>query len=72
MKNLTTMLSVAVMLVSIHAYAGSDFDKYDLDGNGVISNSEAQSNSSLAEQFKKLDADGNGELSKEEFSGFSS
>ncbi|MDO6446645.1 EF-hand domain-containing protein [Colwellia sp. 1_MG-2023] len=71
MKNLTTMLSVVVMLVSINAYAGSDFEKYDLDGNGVISESEAQSNSALAEQFKKLDANGDGELSKEEFASFS-
>jgi Ca2+-binding EF-hand superfamily protein len=71
MKNLTMMLSAVVMLVSINVYAGSDFAKYDLDGNGVISESEAQKNSALAEQFKKLDANGNGELSKEEFSGFS-
>lgn len=43
------------------------FDSFDSDGDGVISQSEAQANSQLAKLFDDLDTDGNGELSKQEF-----
>ncbi len=65
------VISGAVMLVSVHAYAGGDFDKYDADGNGVISKDEASSDSALAKQFSQLDTNNDGELSKEEFANFS-
>ena len=47
--------------------AAIDFDSFDSDGDGVISQSEAQANSQLAKLFDDLDTDGNGELSKQEF-----
>ncbi|OKY25628.1 MULTISPECIES: EF-hand domain-containing protein [Thalassotalea] len=71
MKNLAMILSTAMMLASINAYAGSDFDEYDIDGNGVISAEEASKDAALAEQFNQLDTNADGELSKEEFASFS-
>lgn len=71
MKLLTMILSALAMFTSINAFAGSDFEKYDIDGNGVISVEEASKDSALAEQFNQLDTDANGELSKEEFANFS-
>ncbi|MGP9671647.1 calmodulin [Pseudoalteromonas sp. AOP31-A2-14] len=50
------------------AFAAVDFASFDADGDGVISQSEAQVNQQLVQIFDDLDVDGNGELSKEEFS----
>ena len=41
---------------------------FDVDGNGVISQSEASVDAELMSKFSELDTDGNGELSKQEFS----
>ncbi|ASD69750.1 MULTISPECIES: calmodulin [Pseudoalteromonas] len=71
MKNLLAALSITGMtLVSASAMAMDDFEKYDTDGSGTISMSEAQVNPKLAEQFKTLDVDGNGELSESEYEHF--
>ncbi|PAY01104.1 calmodulin [Pseudoalteromonas sp. HM-SA03] len=71
MKNLLAALSIAGMtLVSASAMAMDDFEKYDTDGSGTISMSEAQVNPKLAEQFKTLDVDGNDELSESEYAHF--
>ncbi|TMP71242.1 EF-hand domain-containing protein, partial [Pseudoalteromonas sp. S1608] len=50
------------------AFAASDFDTLDVDGNGAISQSEASVDAKLMSMFSELDTDQNGELSKEEFS----
>ncbi|NKC21395.1 EF-hand domain-containing protein [Pseudoalteromonas sp. S4498] len=71
MKNLLVAVSLAgLSMASVNAMAGDDFAKYDADGSGTISMSEAQAHTALAEQFKELDADANGELSETEFANF--
>ncbi|MEJ6475158.1 calmodulin [Pseudoalteromonas piscicida] len=71
MKNLLAALAITGMtLVSASAMAGEDFAKYDGDGNGTISMSEAKVNPSLVEQFTQLDSNADGELSESEFANF--
>ena len=60
-------LTLIALASSSAAFAAVDFDSFDTDGDGVISQSEAQANSQLAKLFDDLDVDGNGELSKQEF-----
>lgn len=68
MNTLNKALALIALAASSVAFAASDFDSLDVDGNGAISQSEASVDSTLLSQFKALDTDGNGELSKEEFS----
>ena len=67
MKILHKTLALIALASSSAAFAAVDFDSFDTDGDGVISQTEAQANPQLAQIFDELDADGNGELSKEEF-----
>jgi len=68
MKKFTKTLALIALASSSAAFAMADFDTLDVDGNGVISQSEAAVDATLSSQFNELDKDGNGELSKQEFS----
>ena len=57
-----------IALASSAAFAATDFDTLDVDGNGVISQQEASADATISAKFAELDTDQNGELSKEEFS----
>ncbi|MCK8126911.1 calmodulin [Pseudoalteromonas sp. 2CM39R] len=63
MKTFTKTLALIALASSSAAFAAVDFDSFDSfdsDGDGVISQSEAQANSQLAKLFDDLDTDGNG------------
>ena len=68
MKSINKTLALIALASSSAAFAASDFDKLDVDGNGVISQSEASVDAKLMSMFSELDTDQNGELSKQEFS----
>ena len=68
MKTLNKTLALIALASSSAAFAASDFDTLDVDGNGAISQSEAAVDAELMSIFSELDTDQNGELSKEEFS----
>lgn len=70
MKILHKTFALVALVSSSAAFATSDFDTLDTDGNGVISQSEAAVNADLTAVFAELDTDGNGELSKAEFANF--
>ena len=70
MKQLNKALALIALASSSAAFAASDFDTLDADGNGAISQSEASVDSDLIAQFAELDTDGNGELSKAEFANY--
>lgn len=70
MKTLNKTLALIALVSSSAAFAASDFDTLDVDGNGAISQSEASVDSDLIAQFAELDTDGNGELSKAEFANY--
>ncbi|ASM52385.1 MULTISPECIES: calmodulin [Pseudoalteromonas] len=70
MKQLNKALALIALASSSAAFAASDFDTLDVDGNGAISQSEASVDSDLIAQFAELDTDGNGELSKAEFANY--
>lgn len=70
MKTLNKTLALIALASSSAAFAASDFDTLDVDGNGAISQSEASVDSDLIAQFAELDTDGNGELSKAEFANY--
>ncbi|NWL14902.1 calmodulin [Pseudoalteromonas sp. Scap03] len=70
MKTLHKTFALIALASSSAAFAASDFDTIDVDGNGVISQSEAAVNADLTAAFTELDTDGNGELSKAEFANF--
>jgi len=68
---MTTFKSTLVLMAlasSSVAFAATDFDTLDVDGNGAISQAEASVDASLMSKFTALDTDKNGELSKAEFS----
>ncbi|WP_372761330.1 calmodulin [Pseudoalteromonas sp.] len=69
MKIVNKTLALIALASSAAAFA-ADFDTLDVDGNGVISQSEAAVDADLMGQFAELDSDGNGELSKAEFANY--
>ncbi|SOU39324.1 EF-hand domain-containing protein [Pseudoalteromonas carrageenovora] len=68
MKSIDKTLALIAIASSSAAFAASDFDTLDVDGNGAISQAEASVDAKLMSMFSELDTDQNGELSKEEFS----
>jgi Ca2+-binding EF-hand superfamily protein len=68
MKTLHKTFALIALASSSAAFAASDFDTLDTDGNGAISQSEASVDAKLVSMFSELDTDQNGELSKAEFS----
>ncbi|AUL74195.1 calmodulin [Pseudoalteromonas sp. 13-15] len=68
MKRINKKLALIALASSSAAFAGSDFNTLDVDGNGAISQAEASVDAKLMSMFSELDTDQNGELSKEEFS----
>lgn len=70
MKTLHKTFALIALASSSAAFAASDFDTLDTDGNGAISQNEAAVNADLTAAFTELDTDGNGELSKAEFANF--
>ena len=68
MNTVNKTLALIALASSSAAFAVTDFDTLDVDGNCVISQSEAAVDAELISQFNELDTDGNGELSKGEFS----
>ncbi|MEL0634566.1 calmodulin [Pseudoalteromonas sp. S3178] len=68
MKSINKTLALIAIASSSAAFAASDFDTLDVDGNGAISQAEASVDAKLMSMFSELDTDQNGELSKEEFS----
>jgi len=68
MNTLNKTLALIALASSSAAFAATDFDTLDVDGNGVISQSEASVDAELMNNFAELDTDQSGELSKEEFS----
>ncbi|MBH0027748.1 MULTISPECIES: EF-hand domain-containing protein [unclassified Pseudoalteromonas] len=68
MKTLNKALALVALASSSAAFAATDFDTLDVDGNGAISQAEASVDAKLMSMFSELDTDQNGELSKEEFS----
>jgi len=68
MKTLNKALALVALASSSAAFAATDFDTLDVDGNGTISQAEASVDAKLMSMFSELDTDQNGELSKEEFS----
>ncbi|MBH0058652.1 EF-hand domain-containing protein [Pseudoalteromonas sp. SWXJZ94C] len=68
MKSINKTLALIALASSSAAFAATDFDTLDVDGNGAISQAEASVDAKLMSIFSELDTDENGELSKEEFS----
>ena len=68
MKRINKTLALIALASSSAAFAGSDFNTLDVDGNGAISQAEASVDAKLMSMFSELDTDQNGELSKQEFS----
>lgn len=68
MNTVNKTLALMVLVSSSAVFAMSDFETLDVNGDGVISQSEASVDAELMSKFSELDTDGNGELSKEEFS----
>jgi Ca2+-binding EF-hand superfamily protein len=61
------LIITLVVLVSSVAVAGDIFKTLDVDNSGSISQAEAVTLPSLADQLKALDTNKNGELNTEEF-----
>ena len=68
MNTLTKTFALIALASSSAAFAATDFNTLDVNGDGVISQSEASVDAELMSIFSELDTDGNGVLSKEEYS----
>jgi hypothetical protein len=68
MKTVNKTLALIALVSSSAAFAATDFDTLDVDGNGLISKSEAAVDANIMSQFKTLDVDGDGVLTEAEFS----
>ncbi|MBB1303866.1 calmodulin [Pseudoalteromonas sp. SR44-5] len=68
MNTLNKTLALIALASSSAAFAATDFDTLDVDGNGALSQQEASMGGITSTTFAELDTDQNGELSKEEFS----
>ncbi|WP_409424266.1 EF-hand domain-containing protein [Pseudoalteromonas sp. RW-H-Ap-1] len=68
MKSINKTLALIAIASSSAAFAASDFDTLDVDGNGAISQSEASVDAKLMSVFSELDTNQDGELSQDEFS----
>ncbi len=72
MKKTAVIVSIAVLIVSsLSLQAKSDrFEKWDTDGDGMVTEAEVVARSKkpekAAKRFKKYDANGDGFLTKEE------
>ncbi|MGO3299763.1 MAG: calmodulin [Pseudoalteromonas sp.] len=67
MQTIKSTLVLMALASSSTAFAKTDFDTFDADGDGVISQAEASIDTELMSQFTELDTDQNSELSKGEF-----
>lgn len=67
MKQINTLIAMGLLAASSAAFAASDFDNLDVDGNGTISKEEATADAVVLTQFDTLDVNKDGELTKEEF-----
>jgi Ca2+-binding EF-hand superfamily protein len=70
-------LIAAAVIVSFGVMAAEQsvsekFKELDKDGNGYISQEEAQGDKKLVQQFDKVDADTDGQLEMSEFAAFES
>jgi|TARA_B100001059_G_scaffold13497_1_gene10846 hypothetical protein len=68
MKTVNKTLALIALASSSAVFAATDFDTLDVDGDGVISKSEASVDAKIMSQFKTLDVDGDGVLTETEFS----
>ncbi|MBH0058237.1 calmodulin [Pseudoalteromonas sp. SWXJZ94C] len=68
MKTFQSTLVLMALASSSAAFAATDFNTLDVDGNGAISQAEVSVDAELMSQFTDLDTDQNGELSEDEFS----
>ncbi|MEM5546892.1 calmodulin [Pseudoalteromonas fuliginea] len=68
MKTFQSTLVLMALASSSAAFAATDFDTLDVDGNGAISQAEASVDAELLSKFEKLDTNQDGELSEDEFS----
>ncbi|WP_166376737.1 calmodulin [Pseudoalteromonas sp. Z9A4] len=68
MKTFQSTLVLMALASSSAAFAATDFDTLDVDGNGAISLAEASVDAKLLGQFEELDTNQDGELSEDEFS----
>ncbi len=69
------VFSFLVMIASAAAFADSkspvlSFDEMDIDGDGYLSNVEANARPDLTEAWRRIDADSNNRLDISEFSAF--
>ena len=77
MKTALTLTALVLASASMGAAAETEgmgaeeaFNQLDANGDGVLTQDEANVDLLLAEQFEMLDADGSGDLSMEEFETF--
>lgn len=77
MKTALTLAALVLASASMGAAAETEgmgaeeaFNQLDANGDGVLTQDEANVDLLLAEQFEMLDADGSGDLSMEEFETF--
>ena len=68
MKSINKTLALIAIASSSAAFAATDFDTLDVDGNGAISQAEASVDAELLSKFEEPDTNQDGELSEDEFS----